>query len=227
MNTESHEPLCIWISCTNRSELFSRTYGIHVCSSQCLDSYTEFKEGKGIAMDLGKLWYLHISLWQQIFYERIEHGKTGTLILLEKELAFVNGKIAEMGSSPEIVVILRKNLEKQTERMIAILQEGENEERKKRWVKEQENLLKILQAVTPESVELMNEYRRYFLLLLEQIRSRNDDQYCTFKHLTVIVFNLAENIQRQMLDQAQLSQEKEVATMMMRPENGRISRQRK
>lgn len=226
------QPNCIWGDCTNKSHLYSRLNGVRVCSQECLRLYQERKSAKGdCPQRFQELWFLHISLWQQIFYERVNFGEGEDLKKLEGEIKYNSEAISLMSSDKEAGKRLRKSLDHQRVLMMTILEMSlenrESEKEREEWLEGQEKLLEVIGiGREEESGDLMREYNKYLLELMEAIVRKSETFHCTFRLLVLIVSNLSQSILNALADpeRAKLSIENEPKTMMMRPENGRQRR---
>lgn len=221
------EPICIWIACTNRVQLFSREYGISVCNRDCLALYIRYKESVSKGSERFKeLWFIHISLLQQIFYEAAQNFNTDgeTIKKLKKELAFNNQQIANMAVGAE--QILMDGLTSYTgstlklfQKMLSAQEDEKIKEEEKEWKKKPLDLLSILQLTEePTLVAAMKDYSKNLLDLMESVVQRSNSHHCIFKLLVISVANLSSLIQSRI---AKVSPQVEPKTMMLRPENGR------
>lgn len=224
------EPNCIWGDCTNRSHLFSRSNGVRVCSQECLLLYKERRSAETEnSQRFQELWFLHISLWQQIFYERVHFGEGDNLEKLVEEMEYNNEAISHMSSDKEVGRDLSKILNKQRKRIMSILElelmgvkSSENE--REEWSEGQNELLRIFGIGGGEAEDLMTEYNKYLLELMDAIVRKSESYHCTFRLLVLIVSNLSQAILKTLADpdRARVSIVKEPKVMMMRPENGRM-----
>lgn len=214
------EPLCIWKDCSNRVKLYSREYGIRICTRDCLELYVKYKEDSAEEGRFRNLWFLHISLLQQWFYERMLYGKSDILEKLANELVFHNGEIAKMAQGNE--QILREGLTQYTQKTMAFFEEMMTsplrESQREEWKKSIMNLLDLLQLSTvPTLVEAMKNYTNHLLQLMLTIGRNEKNHYCIFRVLVITVENLSNLIESNLAKEAP----REIPTMMLRPENGR------
>lgn len=225
------EPLCIWKDCTNRVKLYSREYGIRICTRDCLELYVKYKENPVGESEEGRfrnLWFIHISLLQQWFYEKFLSGESDILKKLDHELDFNNKQITRMalGNEEALLEGLTRYTKKTKDLFQRLLVNEKKDGEKEEWRESIVNLLSILQlSEVPALVVAMDNYASNLLQLMSTILTNGKNHYCIFRVLIISVANLS-NLVESNLARVGLAP-KEVPSMMLRPESGRRRKDQK
>ena len=215
------EPICIWLRCTNRVQLYSREYGIRVCNRECLALYIQYKQnshGEGNDDRFRDLWFLHISLLQQLFYEKYHYGEGVTLEKLKEELVYNNKQISSMllGGEQNLLDGLNRYTRKTIKLFSHIVRGDPITKEEDEWKMGMTNLLGVLElSGEVKLMEAMNDYSENLLELMKSIVENS--HHCIFRLLITSVSNLSNLIRESVARVAP----QEVPTMMLRPENGR------
>jgi len=190
--------------------------------------YKENPEGDGEEGRFRNLWFIHISLLQQWFYEKFLSGESDILKKLHHELDFNNKQIARMalGNEDGLLDGLTRYTKKTKDLFQRLLanEKKDGEKEKEEWRESIMNLLSILQlSKVPALVEAMDNYAYNLFQLMSTILTNGKNHYCIFRVLIISVANLSNLVESHLARQAP----KEIPTMMLRPESGRLLPQKK